>query len=220
MNTDTENYDQNPSTFYTLDELAHRETVPELWSDKRSPRKTGEIYVCHDYLRLYDREFTPIRQEHVRLLEVGLNVGASVKLWQDYFKHGLIFGVDICKFEPKVNIPAPDRFVFRQADQSDVDFWKEFREEFPEKFDIIIDDGSHASGPIITTFSAMWEHVRPGGCYIIEDLGEVRNPDSHTKGFPDQLDWSVGLLANVLLGHGDIDEVHVSKELLIIRKKS
>lgn len=202
----------------TMDQLAHRETVPELWSDKRSPRPTGEIYVCHDYLKRYDREWSKWRDEPIRLLEIGLNVGASVKLWLDYFTKAHIVGMDIADFVPKVELSSPERFTFFKGSQFSPYDLQRLLESQP-MFDIVIDDGAHASGPIIMSFDSLWPHVNPGGYYVIEDLREVKNPASHTPGFPDQRQFAESLLGRVIMGETEVDEAFVSKDLLMLRKK-
>lgn len=217
MNVETENSAASFARRMSMDELAHLETVPELWSDKRSPRKEGEIYICHDYLKRYDREWSKWRDEPIRLLEIGLNVGASVKLWQDYFTQAHIVGVDIADFVPKVKID-PDRFTFVKGSAFDPYFLQRFMET-EALFDIIIDDGAHASGPIIMAFNQLFGHVKPGGYYIIEDFAEVKNLESHSPGYPNQIEFAQTLLGNILLGERDIDEAFVSKELLILKKK-
>jgi len=204
----------------SMDELAHRETVPELWSDKRSPRKEGEIYVCHDYLKIYEREWAKWRDQPIRLMEIGLNVGASIKLWLDYFTQADIVGVDIADFQSKVGLFDPNRFNFLKGDQFDVNFWNEVKSKYPNGFDIIIDDGAHSSGAIQTTFACMWGAVKPGGYYVIEDLGECwNNPASHTKGYMDQLQHAQEIALAAYKGELDIAEVYCSKELCILRKK-
>lgn len=202
-----------------MDAIAHRETIPELWSDKRSPRKEGEIYVCHDYLKIYDREWTKWRDQPIRLMEIGLNVGASIKLWLEYFTQADIVGVDIADFQSKVGLFDPNRFNFLKGDQFDVNFWNEVKSKYPQGFDIIIDDGAHSSGPIITSFACMWGSVRPGGYYVIEDLTEVKNLASHTPGYPDQIEWARELLAGAIMGDVDIEEAFVSKDLIMVRKR-
>jgi 2-polyprenyl-3-methyl-5-hydroxy-6-metoxy-1,4-benzoquinol methylase len=37
-------------------------------------------------------------------------------------------------------------------------------------FDFIIDDGSHVGQHITTSFKMLWQHLKPGGYYFIEDL--------------------------------------------------
>lgn len=198
-----------------MDELAHREPNPELWTDKKSATPG---FICHDYLRLYDREFSKRRDEPINLLEIGLNKGASVKLWLDYFSEATVIGVDIAAFESHVGPLSDSRFAFVKGDQSDEGFWKAFCSG-NHKFSIIIDDGCHFSGPIHTAFKCLWSVVEPGGYYIVEDITEVRNPDSRTPGFPNQLEFVQNLVEPVIFGTNDIDEIMVSKDLVMIRKK-
>lgn len=175
--------------------------------------------MCHDYCRLYDREFSKWRDEKIKLVEIGLNVGASIKLWLDYFSVASVYGVDIAEFKSKVGTPDPSRFTFVRGDQSDRQFWRKFVWEHGTRWDIIIDDGCHFSGPIAISFEELWPYVAPGGYYIIEDLAEVRNPDSRTPGFPNHLEIVQNLIEPVVFGANEIDELMVSKELCMIRKK-
>lgn len=206
---------------FTLDELAHRETVAALWTDKRTRREGDGEYVLHGYTPFYDREFSKWRDEPIRLLEIGLNVGASVKLWLEYFTKATVVGFDIEDFNAKRRLLLPDesRFQFVQGNQFSPYDLQRFVEN-QELFDIIIDDGAHASGPIIMSFNYLWGHVKPGGYYCIEDFREcVNNPASHTPGYPDQVQFAESLLGRILLGERDVEEAHVSKELLMLKKK-
>ncbi|MFE3638938.1 class I SAM-dependent methyltransferase [Streptomyces sp. NPDC059168] len=36
-------------------------------------------------------------------------------------------------------------------------------------FDIVIDDGSHLNEHVLTSFEALFPHLRPGGLYVVED---------------------------------------------------
>ena len=199
-----------------MDEIACRETIPELWTDKRSPK---EGFICHDYYRIYEREFSKWRDDPIRLMEIGLNKGASIKVWLEYFSKAQVFVVDIAPFLNQVGITDLSRFTFAQGDQSSVPFWDEFklRHGF---FNIIVDDGCHFSGPIHTAFKCLWPCIEPGGYYVVEDITEVRNPDSRTQGFPNQVEFVQNLIEPIIFGSNDIDEVMVSKDLCLIRKKS
>ncbi len=200
----------------TMDELACRETVPELWTDKRSPK---EGFVCHDYYRIYEREFTKWRDHPIRILEIGINVGASIKVWLDYFTQAKVYGVDIEEFHSKVGELDPARFTFVRGDQSDPEFWQAFIHTHGTRWDIIIDDGCHFSGPIIESYRALWQFVAPGGYYVIEDLSEVRNPASHTPNYPNQIEFVQNLVAGLNVKPNDVDEIMCSYELCVLRKK-
>jgi SAM-dependent methyltransferase len=200
----------------TMDEIACRETVPELWTDKRSA-KAG--FICHDYYRIYEREWSKWRDEPIRLMEIGLNRGASIKVWLEYFTNAHVIGVDINQFKNEVGISDLSRFTFVQGDQSDTVFWDAFKLQQDGPLDVIIDDGCHFSGPIHTAFKCLWPHVKPGGYYVVEDITEVRNPESRTAGFPNQVEFVNNLIEPVIFGSNDIDEVMVSKDLCVLRKK-
>lgn len=198
----------------TMDEIACRETVPELWTDKRSPK---EGYICHDYYRIYEREFSKWRDVGIQMMEIGLNRGASLKVWLEYFQKATVYGVDIdLSRVTELTAPNSERCMLVRGDQSDRVFWEEFKDAW---FDIIIDDGCHFSGPIHVAFQCLWPRVFPGGYYVVEDISEVRNPDSRTTGFPNQLEFVQNLIEPVIFGSNDIDEVMVSKDLCVLRKK-
>jgi hypothetical protein len=231
MNIDTEALSPEKTPAYTkrptLDELAHMEPIARLWTDKRTRREGDGEYVLHGYTPFYDRFFTTLRDEPIKLLEIGLNVGASVKLWLQYFSKAKVVGLDIAdfKFAPEI-----EEYVIGEGLMGRFDFFKgsafspydlqRFVEAYPEQFDIIIDDGAHSSGSIVMAYNYLWGHVKPGGYYCIEDFREcVNNPESHSPGYPDQVQFAESLLGRILLGERDVEEAHISKELLIIKKK-
>lgn len=206
----------------TLDQLAHQEPTPALWTDKRTRRPEGDgNYILHGYTPFYDREFSKWRDEPIRLLEIGLNVGASIKMWLQYFTKAEIHGMDIVDFGFGMPIDEElvQRFHFHKGNQFSPYDLQRFVEDQPE-FDIIIDDGAHASGPIIMSHQYLWPKVKIGGYYCIEDFREkVNNPASLTPGYPDQVQFAESLLGRLLLGESDIEEAFVSKELLMLKKK-
>lgn len=56
-------------------------------TDKASP--------SNDFLSFYERYFEPLRGRPIKLLEIGVMDGASLRTWRDYFPNGTIIGVDI-----------------------------------------------------------------------------------------------------------------------------
>ena len=190
----------------TLDEIALDEK--EFETDKSSK--------YHDYMRRYEPFLESLRPAHIRLLEIGVNMGASILAWLKYFPNAHVFGVDI---EPRTR-PNHDRYTFVRGDQSKPDFWERFTQDHPGKFDVIIDDGGHTSGQIITSFTMHWPHVVHGGVYAIEDLACAYTPDCLTPGFINHMDFLLGLMHHINQGHLEIDSLTFSKELAIFRKQA
>jgi len=121
------------------------------------------------YLRTYEKLFASYRNEDVRLLEIGVQNGGSLEVWADYFASASkIVGCDI---NPKcgdlafgaenisvvVGNVVSDEVVSQLVD-------------IVEKYDIIIDDGSHRSSDIVRAFLNLFGHLSDGGIYVVEDL--------------------------------------------------
>ncbi|WP_420854091.1 class I SAM-dependent methyltransferase [Saccharopolyspora spinosa] len=91
--------------------------------------------------------------------------GASLRMWQRYFRRGLVYGLDI--FEKAGN--EGHRVRKLRGDQSDAEFLEDMAGKIGP-FDIVIDDGSHVNDHVKKSFQSLFPHVRPGGLYVIEDL--------------------------------------------------
>jgi MycE methyltransferase N-terminal/Methyltransferase domain len=124
------------------------------------------------YARHYDTHLARYRGEPVRMLEIGIggyddpgSGGASLRMWQRYFRRGLVYGLDIAD---KSSVRGP-RIRTIRGDQGDPAFLAELGSRLGP-FDIIIDDGSHENEHVRTSFEALLPHVRDGGLYIVEDL--------------------------------------------------
>src|SRR5262249_23051211 len=51
--------------------------------------------ITHRYLDVYDPILAPWVGKEVKLLEIGIHKGGSLRLWRDYFRLGVIIGIDI-----------------------------------------------------------------------------------------------------------------------------
>ncbi|MEU0074306.1 hypothetical protein ABZ027_32930 [Streptomyces sp. NPDC006332] len=126
----------------------------------------------HWYTRHYQQYFAPLRDRRVKVLEIGVGGydapdlgGASLRMWKHYFWRGQVYGLDLY---PKQGVTEP-RLRTVQGDQGDAAFLTAFaREHGP--FDVVIDDGSHFSDHVLTSFSVLFPQVRHGGLYVIEDM--------------------------------------------------
>jgi demethylmacrocin O-methyltransferase len=126
----------------------------------------------HWFTPHYEHHFATLREQPVRVLEIGIggygdpkSGGGSLRMWQRYFPRGLVYGLDIAA-KPGLGTP---RIRTLQGDQSDPAYLARLAEEYGP-FDIVIDDGSHRNEHVLTSFQALFPHVRPRGFYVIEDL--------------------------------------------------
>lgn len=123
------------------------------------------------YFPIYQAIFDPLRRKKLRILEIGIWRGASLKLWRRYFDHPetIVVGVDVLSECMKFDAPAAGVHV-RIGSQADHAFLQRVVEEFGP-FDIIIDDGSHHSSHIITSFNYLFSAgLKDSGIYFVEDL--------------------------------------------------
>ena len=133
----------------------------------------------HRYSLLYDLLFYPLRDADISVAEIGLAIGGpegcgpverqvsspSVAMWLSYFSRARIFGFDISDFSHI----RDDRFSFIRGDSGSARDLQRFAHA-AGGFDIVIDDGSHASFHQQLALRELMPHLRPGGLYVIEDL--------------------------------------------------
>src|SRR5262249_51609449 len=130
----------------------------------------------------YASHFAPIRRSVTSLLEIGIgglssvdgyttvHGGMSLRMWERYFPNAQVVGLDI---EEKV-VPGK-RIVVEQGSQADRAYLRDLGER-RGPFDIVIDDGSHVAEHVRISFEELFRFVRPGGIYVIEDIGVSFDP--------------------------------------------
>ena len=101
------------------------------------------------------------------VLEIGSFKGESLKMWKEFFPNAKIASVDIKTTREVEEIKG---VKFFEGCQSSNEIKEKVKEQFPEGFDLIIDDASHQNELTIQTFKNYWELVKDGGVFIIEDL--------------------------------------------------
>jgi len=160
---------------YTLKKVYKNE-----WSDK------GGI---HTYIDYYSKIFDIYKKKEIRLLEIGVFQGGSLKLWETYFKKGIIYGIDTWSALKKRGINSPkflnviDMNIGKGhpiINESNIVIYtidgtkeEEVNSVFRNSvFDIVIDDGSHKIEDQISSFNIFYPKLKEGGIYIIEDVVE------------------------------------------------
>lgn len=129
--------------------------------------KYQEIISCVLKNKVNNKKF-----ENIDLLEIGLNRDnsesiPSLLMWYEYFNKN----INITGFDIDINFSKFDSLhnnikivIGDQSNENDLNKLKY------KTYDIIIDDGYHASKHQQISFKALWSSVKLGGYYIIEDL--------------------------------------------------
>ena len=116
------------------------------------------------YLDAYEQWFPPFRGRDLRLLEIGVQRGGSLRMWRNYFgPRCSVVGVDI---DPNCRAAAGEGIAVAIGDQSDPAFLAGLLAAHGP-FDIVIDDGSHVGQHQIASFEALFPSTRH--IYAIED---------------------------------------------------
>jgi len=140
--------------------------------------KLSRLYKKHDgnvsdkwqlYLKVYDEIFEPLKDKNIRLLEIGVQNGGSLEIWGKYFNNAeLILGCDIDEKCSNIRFDD-DRIKIIIGDAKDKGTFDRII-SFSDKFNVIIDDGSHVSGDIVSNFFRYFPVLEYKGIYVVEDM--------------------------------------------------
>ena len=118
----------------------------------------------YNYLPIYDLYLSPIRHSVKRVLEIGVEAGDSLKMWEDYFPNAEIHGFDI---NPNCKQFEGGRRRIHIGDQEKISDY----DSLPDDFDVVIDDGSHQTKHQIISFKHVFlNRMRQRGVYFVEDI--------------------------------------------------
>ena len=116
----------------------------------------------HRYTDTYDRVLSHLRELPIRMLEIGILNGASLMMWNEYFTFAKIFGVDIYPY-PHLDSSKITTIIANQEEQEQL-------LSLPKDLDLILDDGGHTMLQQQLTLKVLFQKLKPGGIYILEDL--------------------------------------------------
>jgi glycosyltransferase involved in cell wall biosynthesis len=128
---------------------------------------TDKSSLWHNYTRHYFKYFSHLREKKLRILEIGVGKGQSLRMWEEFFPNAEIFGIDT---DPSCLELVSERTNIFIGDQTDEKFLRSFPKKVGGEFDIIIDDGGHFMDQQITSFRTLFPYLKARGIYVIEDL--------------------------------------------------
>lgn len=139
------------------------ETITQIFDKHKSDKGSHH----HNYCRQYEQLLAPYRRVGVKILEIGILDGQSLKIWKEAFqKASVIVGVDI---NPAcMQYGDGENVVVKIGNATDSDFINSVAIEYGP-FDVILDDGSHVNKDVIIAFELLWKHLQEDGIYIVED---------------------------------------------------
>ena len=102
-----------------------------------------------------------------KVVEIGVQTGASLRMWRDFFPKATIFGADInkdCLFEED----GIKTFLCDQTKAADL---KKLIKKIGKDIDIFIEDGSHNPDVQVFTCLTVMPLLSKKALYVIEDVG-------------------------------------------------
>lgn len=150
-------------------------TLQELWNTKGFwyyPTDKGKE---HSYLDVYSELFLPFKDQKINFIEIGIYMGGSMRLFEDWFSQANIIGYDVT-FE-FIKVPFNGKKILKSCLDFTAD---EFKDNPPN---IIIDDASHILEHQLKMVEICYPQLHPGGMLIIEDVNDIM----HTKSRFDSL---------------------------------
>lgn len=169
----------------------------------------------HRFCDFYDFHLSSIRNNNLKVLEIGIFDGASLRMWEEYFPNSKIYGIDNLA-HPKAVLVNSGRIKSFKVDAGDRTQLENFVKAYGD-FDIVIDDASHFTDHQFLSWDIFY-----GKCkiFIWEDLHTSRIPDYMRLAIDNKypLDYAKHLSITSPNNHFIFDRDNDSKHVTFIRK--
>lgn len=147
-----------------LDQLAEDLGVSIASTPDGTDKGWPKGYLRHVYGPLMKTQ----RDSPVRLLEIGVRSGASMRLWHEYFPHGSIVGLD------DVSDVVKPRREWTELDRAEYVVGDAYSDgalhRVAGEFDFVIDDGPHSRATQEWTIEHWSPRLKRGGYLVVEDI--------------------------------------------------
>ena len=138
----------------------------KIYKKFSAPEGSGDKGTAHSYIEIYYHfRFNKIRFNKLNILEIGVSTGLSLEMWCEYFPYSNIIGVEKDNINYK---PSNDRIKLIIGDGTDSKTFQNIGD-----LDIVIDDGSHIFTDQIFSYAILYDRLKKGGIYIIEDVKKI-----------------------------------------------
>lgn len=168
-------------------------------------------HTAHDYFnRIYNELILPYKDKTKLFVEIGVLSGDSLRIWNDYFDHARIVGVDS---NPDI-VGSIGRCELIRCDQSKEEDLRSLAPQIQDA-DIIMDDASHKMYDQQKTLAILFKVLKPGGLYILEDLHtsvECLMPSKAVFGWGDPTKTTTLNMLNNFVNTGKIVSDYMTEE--------
>lgn len=125
----------------------------------------------HPYTGLYSVLLAPYRNKPIHFGEIGVAMGASVRMWRNYFPEARLdfFDKDLNFLAHSSSFGYPNTF-FSSMDVNFQDSIEFALKESGELFDVLLDDSSHNINDQKNIIAGALPYLKSGGILLIEDI--------------------------------------------------
>jgi len=159
-------------------------SLQEIVDNSRTDKNT-----VHSYLPLYQQLLVGKKETAKNVLEVGISVGGSIKLWNDFFTNACVYGVDIIDINSVWDgIKNNEKIILHTSTNAyDNDFFDNQLLNKNLKFDFMLDDGPHSLESMKQFIKLYSKIMTDDGILIIEDVPSWDWIDILKNEVPDEL---------------------------------
>lgn len=147
--------------------LYHLMSLENLVNNLRTDKNT-----THSYLPLYQKLLISKKETARNVLEVGIFLGGSIKLWSEFFTNATVYGLDIINSdEVWEGIKNNEKIILHTStDAYNNDFFTNNFLHKNIKFDFMLDDGPHTLESMKQFINLYSQIMTDDGILIIEDV--------------------------------------------------
>lgn len=186
----------------------------------KSPYNSNPALHKHPYTAIYNLLFAPYQELFFVFVELGIEWNASMRMWDKYFTHALIYGFEY--YQEKIDLALKDdldKVKYKYMDVTSEESIAKGFEGLANAPKIVIDDSTHNFDDQIRIIKTGLPYVASGGMLIIEDIfrdeQEIRYVNALEK-MKDYISYATFITADHKLEH--TPDWNNSKLLVIYKK--
>jgi hypothetical protein len=159
-------------------------SLEEIVDNSKTDKNT-----THSYLPLYQKLLIGKKETAKNVLEVGICLGGSIKLWSDFFTNATTYGLDIMNINDVwEGIKNTDKIILHTSkDAYNEDFFIANFLYKNIKCDFMLDDGPHSLESMVTFIKFYSQIMTDDGILIIEDVQSIDWIDILKNAVPEHL---------------------------------